>query len=105
MSPTLLDGLNPEQLLCLSVTPETLLACTAFRLRHPRRPPPLAILHGNLSETIGWRSRDPRRRLFDATSALLVELNHETVDQPSERSLIGRIFKTLMAPGRDGEPG
>lgn len=42
---------------------------------------------------------------LDATSALLVHLNHETVDKPSERSLIGRIFSTLMAPGRDGEPG
>ena len=42
---------------------------------------------------------------LDATSALLVQLNTETVDKPTERSLIGRIFSTLMAPGRDGEPG
>jgi CRP-like cAMP-binding protein len=35
---------------------------------------------------------------LDATSALLVELNRETVDKPSEQSLIGRIFSTLMTP-------
>ena len=38
---------------------------------------------------------------LDATSALLVELNHEHGDKPAERSLIGRIFSTLMTPGKD----
>ena len=38
---------------------------------------------------------------LDATSALLVELNHEHVDKPAERNLIGRIFSTLMTPGKD----
>jgi len=42
---------------------------------------------------------------LDATSALLVELNRDTVDKPSEQSLIGRIFKTLMTPGHTSEPG
>lgn len=35
---------------------------------------------------------------LDATSALLVQLNGETADKPSEQTLIGRIFSTLMAP-------
>ena len=41
---------------------------------------------------------------LDATSALLVDLNHEHVDKPAERNLIGRIFSTLMTPGKDPGP-
>lgn len=37
---------------------------------------------------------------LDATSALLVELNRETAGKPSEQSLIGRIFSTLMTPAK-----
>lgn len=29
-----------------------------------------AVIHGNLSEIVGWRSKDPRRRWFDLRSAL-----------------------------------
>ena len=30
------------------------------------------VLHGNLNEAVGWRSRDPRHRLFDYRSGLAV---------------------------------
>ena len=30
------------------------------------------VLHGNLNDAMGWRSRDPRRRLFDYRSGLAV---------------------------------
>ena len=30
----------------------------------------IAILHGDLSNAIGWRSRDPRHRMFDHRSAV-----------------------------------
>jgi hypothetical protein len=65
----LADNTNASSVVCLAIVPETLFACVAFRLSRPAIPI-LAILHGDLSTAIGWRSKDPRRRLFDHRSAI-----------------------------------
>lgn len=68
----LVASLAPSVLIVVGTTPETLFACRLLAMT--RRPPPiLAVLHGNLSTAAtGWRSRDPRHRLFDSRSSLRV---------------------------------
>lgn len=65
----LIHALEPSVVLCLAATPETLFAArVAVSLR--RRVRVVVVLHGMLFKTVGWRSRDPRHRLFDDRSAL-----------------------------------
>ncbi len=63
------DATDASSVVCLAIVPETLFACVSFRLSRPAIPV-LAILHGDLSSAIGWRSKDPRRRLFDHRAAI-----------------------------------
>lgn len=60
---------RPEALVLLSAGPETLFAARWLATRHHRLRI-LAVMHGNISGIVGWRSRDPRRRLIDMTSSL-----------------------------------
>ena len=61
-------------LLMLSSGPETFFVCRLLCLlrRHVRI---AIILHGNLESAAGWRSRDPRRRLFDYRTGLGVAIH------------------------------
>jgi hypothetical protein len=47
-----------------------IIAAAASRLLHRRRVGIQAVLHGNLNEIDGWRSRNPLRRAFDLRSVL-----------------------------------
>ena len=62
---------RPAVLVLLSTGPETLFAARALVLRHPRLRLFL-VLHGVLPAALGWRSRDPRRRLIDLRSGLRI---------------------------------
>ncbi len=62
---------RPEHLVLLSAGPETLFVARALAMRHPALRICL-VLHGVLATAIGWRSRDPRRRLIDLRSGLQV---------------------------------
>ncbi len=68
-----LDGLVRDRvqrtLVLLSAGPETLLVARALVARYSRLRL-FAVMHGNLASVVGWRSRDPRRRLIDLRSAL-----------------------------------
>ena len=59
----------PRELLLLSAGPETLFVARALAARH-RRLRIFAVMHGNLADVVGWRSRDPRRRLIDLRAGL-----------------------------------
>jgi hypothetical protein len=62
---------RPRAVILLSSGPETFFAARAILAEFG----PVAlyvILHGNLNDAVGWRSRDPRRRLFDYRSGLTV---------------------------------
>ncbi len=61
-------------LLVLSSGPETFFVCQLLCLlrRHLRI---AIVLHGNLESAAGWRSRDPRRRLFDYRAGLGVAVH------------------------------
>lgn len=63
--------LRPHTLICLSSTPETFFACRLLSLR-VRNLKIVVVLHGNLHDATGWRSRDPRRRLLDSNASLFV---------------------------------
>ena len=58
-------------LVLLSAGPETLFVARLLVARHPGLRV-FAVMHGNLSTIVGWRSRDPRRRLIDLRSGLRV---------------------------------
>ena len=60
---------QPAVLVLLSAGPETLFVARLLVLRHPTLRI-LAVMHGNLATAIGWRSRDPRRRLIDLRAGL-----------------------------------
>lgn len=64
-------ALRPRTLVCLSSTPETFFACRLLSLI-ARNVQIVVVLHGNLNDATGWRSRDPRRRLLDSRSSLTV---------------------------------
>jgi len=66
-----LQALQPRILVCLSSTPETFFACRLLSLR-ARSIRIVVVLHGNLHGAIGWRSLDPRHRLFDSRSSLFI---------------------------------
>jgi hypothetical protein len=70
-----LEGLSrahaPRILILLSAGPETLYVIRALVGRYPALNV-FAVMHGNLAEIVGWRSRDPRRRLVDLRSSLAV---------------------------------
>ena len=69
---TLLDltkRLSPRLVVCLGTQPETLFALRLLVLAHPSLPA-IAVLHGNLDNAVGWRSRDPRRRWFDDRASI-----------------------------------
>ena len=57
------------KLLLLSAGPETLFVARALVTRHPALTIH-AIMHGNMADLAGWRSRDPRRRLIDLRAGL-----------------------------------
>lgn len=65
----LIRALAPTHLLCLAATPETLFALRLM-VALWRNLRVTVVLHGMLADTVGWRSRDPRRRFFDDRSAL-----------------------------------
>jgi hypothetical protein len=67
----LVRTLEPTVVLCLAATPETLFAARLL-VSLWRNLRVVVVLHGMLYHTIGWRSRDPRHRLFDDRSALCV---------------------------------
>lgn len=67
----LVAAYRPAVLVLLSTGPETLFAARALALRH-RGLRLFLVLHGVLADAIGWRSRDPRRRLIDLRSGLRV---------------------------------
>jgi hypothetical protein len=56
-------------LLVLSSGPETFFVCRLLCLLRPRLRIAI-VLHGNLESAVGWRSRDPRHRLFDYRAGL-----------------------------------
>lgn len=58
-------------LVLLSAGPETLFAARVLVIRYPALRV-FAVMHGNISTIVGWRSRDPRRRLIDLRSGLRV---------------------------------
>ncbi len=57
------------KLLLLSAGPETMFVARALVTRHPALVIH-AIMHGNMADLAGWRSRDPRRRLIDLRAGL-----------------------------------
>ena len=57
------------KLLLLSAGPETLFVARALVTRYPALTIH-AIMHGNMADLAGWRSRDPRRRLIDLRAGL-----------------------------------
>ena len=57
------------KLLLLSAGPETLFVARALVTRNPALTIH-AIMHGNMADLVGWRSRDPRRRLIDLRASL-----------------------------------
>lgn len=63
--------LRPRALVCLSSTPETFFACRLLGLM-ARDVRIIVVLHGNLHDATGWRSRNPVHRLLDSRSSLLV---------------------------------
>jgi hypothetical protein len=63
--------LRPRALVCLSSTPETFFACRLLSLT-ARGLRIVVVLHGNLDDAAGRRSRDPRHRLLDSRSSLYV---------------------------------
>lgn len=64
-------ALRPRALVCLSSTPETFFACRLLSF-FDRRVQIVVVLHGNLHNATGWRSRDPRHRMLDSRSSLWV---------------------------------
>ena len=64
---------KPRLVVCLGTQPETLFACRLLT-RLFRDIPVVAVLHGNLNQAAGWRSRDPRRRWFDDRASLGVAI-------------------------------
>jgi len=67
----LVEAHRPNPLVLLSAGPETLFVARGLVLRHPSLRL-FAVMHGNLATAIGWRSRDPRRRLIDLRAGLRV---------------------------------
>ena len=57
------------RLLLLSAGPETLFVARALVARH-RQLQIHAVMHGNMADLPGWRSRDPRRRWIDLRAGL-----------------------------------
>jgi hypothetical protein len=62
---------RPRAVILLSSGPETFFAARAI-VAEFGAVALYVILHGNLNDAVGWRSRDPRRRLFDYRSGLTV---------------------------------
>jgi glycosyltransferase involved in cell wall biosynthesis len=60
---------GPRAIILLSSGPETFFAARAMVAMFPSVVF-FIVLHGNLNDAMGWRSRDPRRRLFDYRSGL-----------------------------------
>lgn len=67
----------PRALILLSSGPETFFAARAIATSYPFVVL-FIMLHGNLTDAVGWRSRDPRHRLFDYRSGLKVA-NHPRI--------------------------
>ncbi len=65
----LVRRLKPRLVICLGTQPETLFACRLLTMVNGDLRV-IAVLHGNLNQAVGWRSRDPRRRWFDDRSSL-----------------------------------
>lgn len=68
---------RPETCVLLSSGPETFFAARAI-VTEFASVTLFIVLHGNLNDAIGWRSRDPRRRLFDYRSGLAAA-RHERI--------------------------
>ncbi len=67
----LVETHRPNALVLLSAGPETLFVARGLVLRHAGLRL-FAVMHGNLATAIGWRSRDPRRRLIDLRAGLRI---------------------------------
>ncbi len=63
--------LSARVVVCLGTAPETLFACRVLAMIQ-RSVRIIAVLHGNLDQAAGWRSRDPRHRWFDDRTSLRV---------------------------------
>lgn len=72
---------RPRFLVLLSSGPETFFAARALAAEFSDLEI-LIVLHGNLNDAVGWRSRDPRRRLFDYRAGL------RTADHPKIRFVV-----------------
>ena len=66
-----------QTLVLLSAGPETLFVARALVTRHPSLQI-IVIMHGNMADLVGWRSRDPRRRLIDLHSGMRIA-THERI--------------------------
>jgi glycosyltransferase involved in cell wall biosynthesis len=86
---TLTRCLGARAVICLGTAPETLFACRvlACATRNVRI---FAVLHGNLDQATGWRSRDPRRRWFDDRASLSVA-THKSIQFVVLEHSIGRV--------------
>ncbi|MBN8928174.1 MAG: hypothetical protein BGO51_07880 [Rhodospirillales bacterium 69-11] len=62
---------RPRVLVVLSSGPETFFAVRALAAAHSGLRI-FVVLHGNLNDAVGWRSRDPRRRWFDYRAGLRI---------------------------------
>jgi len=85
-------------LVLLSAGPETLFVARALVARHPRLRG-YVVMHGNLAEVAGWRSRDPRRRMIDLRSGLAVA-RHKRIRLVVLDDYIKRAAERLV-PGQD----
>lgn len=91
---------RPSRLVLLSTGPETLFVARALALRFPRLRLFL-VLHGVLPAAIGWRSRDPRRRLIDLRAGLRIA-RHKRIrlvvleDYIRTAALRQRLAETLL---------
>jgi glycosyltransferase involved in cell wall biosynthesis len=70
-------GSTPRAVFLLSSGPETFFAARAIVTAFASVVF-FIVLHGNLNDAVGWRSRDPRHRLFDYRSGLAVA-NHPRI--------------------------
>ncbi|MBV8589538.1 MAG: hypothetical protein JO212_05670 [Acetobacteraceae bacterium] len=95
----------PQTAVLLSSGPETFFVCRALVTAFPSLRL-FVIQHGGLAEIVGWRSRDPRRRLFDYRSGLVAATHsriylivlEEHIKQAACRSRTGPHFHVWPHP-------
>ncbi len=94
---TMVRSKRPRAVILLSSGPETFFAARAIVAEFGA----LAlyvILHGNLNDAVGWRSRDPRRRLFDYRSGLTVARHPRVKLVVLEEHIRAAAIRLRLAP-------